>query len=247
MPRHMARVRGEHASVQSLHLQWLISVCISEPLRAYNRASEVSGTESGDGRPSMKGYVMFTFSIELPESITVAVGDTGLNTVVPVKDIVTANPDMARFAALAGFMGALNNISRGKDANDKALSDDAWSAMRGKKVAVWLGGTWGATGRSDSAIKLAKDQFVFEAMARTNAAASAIEAKMKADVLAAFGKATPATFGAYLDAVALAKYPSDKELSDRAEYRESIESGLMDRARARKAESDVVLDLSDIL
>lgn len=182
-------------------------------------------------------------TLTLPTEIKVQVGKSANHTVVPVKDM---SPDVLRMALLNGFIGALNNISRGEDDKGKPLSDAAWAAKRDAKVKVWLAGSWASTERGDSSVRLMKEQYISEQVAKGRTV-SEVERTIKEAVKQAFGDKEAATFARFLDAVALAKEPNDAEA--RAKVRDAIEDGLFDRAQkaaAERAKTATKLDLTDI-
>jgi len=184
---------------------------------------------------------MFKVEIELPESIRVPLSDTGKFTTVPISDIAK-HPHVLRFAVLAGFEGALNNISRGKDESGKPNSDSTFAAMRDKRMKPWLDGadSWGSTERGESAYSAMREVWTDDYRARTNATAKEADAYIKAKVAERLPKDTKATFGAFLDATALDMVDA-KQAKDANEARgllESYLSGLIaarDEARAKAA------------
>jgi hypothetical protein len=171
------------------------------------------------------------------KDISCPVNDT-LSTAVPVVDIVTRHPEMLRFAALAGFMGKLGNVSKGglkaklgRDATDKDLA-----AARDKIVKdAWLNGTWNLSGSGprDSITADMRNLYVSERVAAGQSVAD-VETAIRGAVTAAFGKDEKATFARFLDAVATLKVKADESL-DFQTVRDEIEAGLMERVRADKA------------
>jgi len=199
---------------------------------------------------------MFKVTIELPATITVPLGDTGKSTEVPVKQIAE-RPEMLRFAAIAGFMGALANISRGKDEEGKPLSDAVWATARQKKVDTWLQGDWaGKAGGGERATTALKEAFVDERKANTGATTAQIERSIKATVAEVFGKDEAATFGRFMDALAVqmarrnsgnSKLPADDDAV--GTLRSKIEAKyrrLADEAAAKRAAAKEAIDVSDI-
>lgn len=181
-------------------------------------------------------------TLTLPTEIKVQVGKSANHTLVPIKDM---SVDVLRMACLNGFIGALNNISRGEDDKGKTLSDAAWAAKRDAKVKVWLSGSWASTERGDSSTRLMREQYISEQVANGRTV-SEVERTIKDAVKQAFGDKEAATFARFLDAVALAKEPDE---SKRAEVRQAIEDGLFDRAQkaaAERAKTAVKLDLTNI-
>lgn len=202
-----------------------------------------------------KGNPMFKVTIELPESVTVALGDTGKETKVDVKAIAQAHPDVIRFAVINGFMGALANVSRGKDDDGKANSDAVWATMRQKRADVWMSGEWaGKGGGGERASAALKEAFVAERVA-AGATTAQIDKAIKAEVKEAFGDKEPATFARFLDALAIRLHKRDfgadaaKHPEQVSEYRERIEAKYRklaeDAAKARAKAKDA-LDLSSL-
>lgn len=202
---------------------------------------------------------MQTVSIQLPESIRVPLGDTGKSTEVRVADIAKQHPDLIRNAALQGFIGALNNISRGKDEQGKALSDDVWATARQKKVDVWMQGDWaGKSGGGDRATTQLKEAYVDERKEATGATTAAVERQIKDTVANVLGKDTSATFANFMSAVALvvarrdnAGADENSEAFERAvdETRARFEAKyqkLADDAAARRAKAKAGLDVADL-
>jgi len=200
---------------------------------------------------------MFKFQIELPESLEVATGDTGKSVKLDVKALAAAHPEIIRFAAMNGFIGALNNISRGKDDNGAANSDDVWHAQRNKKVDTWMRGEWAArSGGGERASAALKEAFVDERKALTNATTAQIERSIKDTVQQVFGKDESATFSKFMDAVALLmarrEANDDKLAADHklvSEKREAIEAKyrkLADEAAARRAKASAAIDVTSI-
>jgi hypothetical protein len=138
-----------------------------------------------------------TFTITL-EDFTVALGDTGLVTKVEVSKF----PESAiKFAAMNGFISALNNISRGKDDNGKANSDDVWASARAKRCLPWVDGNWGSVTRESNVAPL-KEAYIDETRERTKQSVADVEKDMTKLVRDTFGEKEKATFGRFLDALA---------------------------------------------
>lgn len=189
---------------------------------------------------------MFTISIEVPESFEVAVGDTGQNTKVDLKAILSQHPIVARYAILNGMIGALNNVSRGKNDETQAPNSDAvWAAMRDKRAAVWLTGEWsGKGGGGDRATTQLRDAFIAERMA-AGATLKQADDSIKALVKATYGDKEPATFSRFMDALAL--MISKRDQIDEQDARTQIESKyrrLAEDAAAARAKASSVMDLS---
>lgn len=184
---------------------------------------------------------MPTFTLELPSEIKVQVGKTKHFTVVPIGQM---SLEVLQIATVNGFMGKLNDISMPKDDNGKPLGEDAWTAMRDKRVKVWLGGTWAATERGDSSMTMMKAQYITEQVAKGRTV-NDVEKTIKSYVKDAFGPKESATFGRFLDAIAVAKHPKDADAQ--AEFRTQIENDLWERTQeARRTATETKLDLSDI-
>jgi hypothetical protein len=195
-----------------------------------------------------------TISIELPTDVKVALGDTGRETLIPVSAIAKAHPQVIRFAVLNGLIGAVNNVSRGKDENGKENSDDVWASMRDKRVAVWMTGDWaGKGGGGERASAALKEAFIAERLA-AGATMRQIEAAIKAAVKDAFGEKEPATFSRFMDALALTLSARDNggkpaKAEDVAAMRDRIEAkykGLAEEAAKQRANVKAGLDLSAI-
>ena len=142
------------------------------------------------------------FAIELTTTaFRLPVGDTGK---VTELDIAKMPSEVLAMALVNGFMGALNNISRGKDEDNKPNSDDVWASMRQKKVDAWLKGEWSQkAGGGERAMTALKEAFIDERKLATGATSAAIEKSIKQTVKDRFGDKEPATFGRFLDAMAL--------------------------------------------
>lgn len=177
---------------------------------------------------------MAKYSIELPNEIKVPVSDTGLFTVVPVKEIATNHPDVIRFAALAGFMGALNNISRGKDEKTgRPNSDDTFAATRDKRVKPWLAGSWASTERAESQFTQWREVYIADCVT-AGMTVSAAESAIKAKVAERLGKDTKATFANFIEASAI-EYAEGGEM-DRDQAREALENYYASEAERRAKE-----------
>lgn len=202
-----------------------------------------------------KGKAMFTVSFEVLESIKVAVGDTGLETVVDIKAIA-AHPDLLRFALLAGFIGSLNNISRGKhEDTDKPNSDVVWAGMRDKRVKAWLAGEWSQRAGGERATTALKEAYIDDLRASSGATLAQVERGIKDLVSEMFGKDEPATFSRFMDALALTMARRDHGDDDGAvqeatvAYRERIEAkyaGLAEAAKTKRAGAAAKLDVTGI-
>lgn len=189
---------------------------------------------------------MFKVEIELPESIRVPLSDTGKSTTVPIADIAK-HPHVLRFAVIAGFEGALNNISRGKDEKGKPNTDAAFAAMREKRMKPWLDGadSWGSTERGESQYTAMREVWVDDFRARTKATDKEATAFIRAKVEQRLGKDTKATFGAFLDATALDLVDA-KQAKTADEARSMLEShlsGLIEKRDAERAKVEAKLDV----
>lgn len=198
---------------------------------------------------------MFNVSIELPETVAVATGETGKSVTIDIQAIAKAHPQLLRFAVVNGFLGAMNNVSRGKDEAGAANSDAVWHSLREKRAAVWMSGEWaGKGGGGERATTGLKDAFVAERMA-AGATSAQVEASIKGAVKQAFGDKEPATFSRFMDALALTLAqrdhsgkgkPTDETVAD---YRSRIEAKyrkLADEAAAARAQAKAGLDLTAI-
>ena len=184
---------------------------------------------------------MFQVTIELPESITVSVGATGKSTTVPVKDIALSHPDVIRLAAIAGFTGALNNISRGKDDNDRPNTDDVFVAMREKRVKPWLQGSWGSTERAPRNTSLWRDVYESDCVAVGMTLAQAIAA-LANKVAERLGKDSKATFDNYIEALAIEAEDESKGKTSRDDARSALEAYYADEAGKRAEAAAKVQD-----
>ena len=193
---------------------------------------------------------MTKVTIDLPESIKVALGDTGKFTTVAVGDIAKSHPDVIKFAALAGFMGAINNVSRGKDDNGKANSDNVWAAMRDKRCAPWLTGTWATVERGESQYSGMREAFLAECIAKLGMTSKQVDALIKEKVLERLGKDSAATFSNYLEATAL-EYVEAGQFTDKEAARDALESyygEAAEKAAAARAkvQAKVVVPMLDL-
>lgn len=189
---------------------------------------------------------MFKVTIELPESIRVPLSDTGKFTLVDIAAIAK-HPRVIRFAALAGFEGALANISRGKDDKGKPNSDATFAASREKRMKPWLEGadSWGSTERGESQFTAMREVWVDDYRARAKATPKEADAFIRSKVESRLGKDTKATFGAFLDATAL-DIVDAKEAKDATEARTMLEahlSGLVEARDKARAEVEAKLDV----
>lgn len=198
---------------------------------------------------------MFKFEVELPESIKVAVGDTGLETVVDVKAVAAASAEVIRFACLAGFIGSLNNISRGKQEDGgKPNSDAVWAAMRDKRVKAWVAGDWSQRAGGERATTALKEAYIDDIRQAKGATIAQVERGIKDLVADTYGKDEPATFSRFMDALALTLARRDaggvgETAESIADYRAKIEAkyqGLADAAKAKRAEVSAKLDVTGI-
>jgi hypothetical protein len=213
-------------------------VCCSHRNEA-NRVGRQPGT--------MKGNVMFTVSIELPESVKVAVGDTGAETLVDIKAIAAAHPQVLRFAVLNGFIGALNNVSRGKNDDSAANSDAVWASLRDKRAAVWMQGDWaGKGGGGERQSAALRDAYVAERLAAGMTSAQ-VDKSIKDAVKATFGDKEPATFSRFMDAVATGIGKRDGlDEAGVADVRQRIEAKyrkLADDAAKARAKASAAVDV----
>jgi len=189
---------------------------------------------------------MVKVTIELPDSIRVPLSDTGKFTTVPVADIAK-HPHQIRFAAIAGFEGALANISRGKDDKGKPNSDATFAATREKRMKPWIEGadSWGSTERGESAYTAMREVWVDDYRTRAKATLKEADAFIRAKVESRLGKDTKATFGAFLDATAL-DIVDAKQAKTADEARTMLEahlSGLVEARDKARAEVEAKLDV----
>lgn len=190
---------------------------------------------------------MVTFTITLPDTIKVARGkDTGNFDLVPIKDFPEST---IKFAAIAGFEGALGNIAEPKDENGRKLGDDAWASMRAKRMKPWLEGTaWASrTREGGNETKEVKEAFLahFAAQAKLPSM-NAAETRLKALVKKALGDDAPANVDNMFRAIATAKGMTGDELEAYVDGRwEHYESEV---AKRRAKAKDLVdeLDFSAI-
>ncbi len=175
---------------------------------------------------------MVTFTVELPDTVSVELGkDSGIFTVVPVKDFPEST---IRFAVINGFQGALNNISRGTDDDGKANSDDAWLALRTKRMTPWFeGSAWASTTRENVSSGV-KDAFMADFMDKTGLDSKRADVYLKAKVVSAFGKDAKATLGNILESIALEKEKA--KALPKGMSRESYVDGLYEQYRKAAAE-----------
>lgn len=187
-----------------------------------------------------------TITITLPETITVPVGKTGLSTKLNIKDL---NESVIAMAVINGFTSAINDVSRGKDDSDKPNSDDVWAAMRDKRCAAWLAGTWthSKQGAGASIIGRMKEAYVSEQSIAHNVSATVIRKKIKQTVADVFGADEPATFNRFLDAIATLYAKANKLDFDDVRYKlEAKYTKLAIEAAAQSEQLSDSLDLSAI-
>lgn len=187
---------------------------------------------------------MAQFSITLPGSITVQLGDTGKTTLVPIG---TFPASTIQFAVLQGFMGALNNISRGKDENDRPNSDDVWLAAREKRMNAWRDGTaWGSTTRESNVAPL-RQAYIDETRARTKQTVAEVEKDMAALIKSTLGEKEKATWANFLDALATAIGKERKmPVEEVKEKLEAKYAKMADEARKDREGVSAKLDVSMI-
>lgn len=201
----------------------------------------------------------FTASVELPAVLkvpTYGADKTVLfETTVDLQAIMAANPVMLRFAALAGFIGALNDVSRGKDDKTGAANSDAvFESMRAKRAAVWLTGVWSSKGGGgERALTAVREAYVDDVRAKTGASVREVEANIKATVASAFGDKEPATFAKFIEAMGLALAKNehgDKATAEQVgEAREAFEAhyqALADQAAKARAAAGAKVDLTSL-
>jgi len=195
---------------------------------------------------SNKGH--FTLTVELPREISVALGKGSTRTNDLRLDELDAK--VIRFACIAGFEGALGNISKASlitDDNPKP-SDDDWFAAREKRMKPWKDGTgWKATGegsRGDSVLSAIREQYIAETMADRAMTRAQVEREIKDVVANQFGKDEKATFDKFMLAVAHMTLPEGTPEEVTTEY-EEIEAALKERAEeARIAREEAAKKLS---
>jgi hypothetical protein len=186
------------------------------------------------------------------KDIAVPVNDAGLKNDVPVVDIVTAHPEMLRFAALAGFMGKLGNVSKGglkAKLNREATDKDLFEARAKIIKDAWLAGSWNLSGSGprDSIVGEMRDAYIAKQVALGRTVKQA-ESAIRDTVTAAFGKDEKATFPRFLDAVATIKAKTD-ESADYETVRKAIEASAMEAVeaeRVRAAEAAKGLEAIDV-
>jgi len=188
-----------------------------------------------------------TITIEIPETLRVSLGDTGLFNEIPVG---TYSDAVLRFGLINGFVKGLNDVSRGEDDDGKALTDEAWLAKRAKRMTAWNDGQWalrGAGERGDSNLRHLKEHYFFECLTIRGLSASKTEAEIKAKVKEQLGDEAKATFDNFMLAIATEVGGTKDEIE--ANYK-AIEAGLQERADKAKAEREKTaakLDIGSIL
>ena len=171
-------------------------------------------------------------------------GETGLANEVPIKDFPEST---IRFAVIAGFEGALGNISRGKDENDRPNSNDVWHALRQKRMNAWFKGESWAGFERESVWGPMKEAFVDERREALGCSASDVEKSIKATVQEVMGKEAKATFPNFLEC--LAKMIAKRDGTDAADVRQKLEDkyqGLADKAAKARTAAASKLDLTNI-
>lgn len=191
---------------------------------------------------------MATRTIELPAAVTVETGKTGQAVKLKLADVPE---NVLAMAVINGFTSALNDVSRGKDENDKPNSDAVWHSMREKRADPWLAGEWSFSrqGAGAGIVTRMKEAYVMEQSQLHNVAPSVIASKIKETVQAVFGKEESATFPRFLDAIATQYVKANKgaELDD---IRQKLETKYRDAAiamNAEREEASKTLDLSQIV
>jgi hypothetical protein len=191
-----------------------------------------------------------TVTIEIPSTLRVSLGDTGLINEIPVGDYSDA---VLRFALINGFIKAVNDVSRGEDDDGKALTDEAWQAKRDKRMAAWRDGQWAARGageRGDSNLRHLKEHYYFECLTLRGMTTSKVDAEIKAKVKEILGDEAKATFDNFMLAVATELVEDRKDKDAIEANHKAIESGLQERADKAKAEREKTaakLDIGSIL
>jgi len=190
---------------------------------------------------------MFKIEIELPETTQVKLGDTGLLTIVDLKAIALAHPQVIRFMVIGGAHGALNNISRGTDESGKPNTDAVWASAREKRMLPWHQGTWTATEREESLIGQMRDQYIAERVIAGKTPAQ-VEKDIRAAVTRHYGKDEKATFARFLDAAARDKTGASSDAAC-ADERKAIYDNLLARTQAaiaERAKASAKIDTSSI-
>lgn len=186
------------------------------------------------------------FTIVLPSVITVPLGKTGLSTKLTLAEL---NESVIAMAVINGFTSAINDVSRGKDESDKPNSDDVWLAMRDKRCAAWLAGTWTHTkqGGGSNMTSRMKEAYVTEQSIAHNVSPTVIRKKIKQTVADVFGADEPATFNRFLEAIATVYAKANK--LDMTDVRNKLEDKYIKlalEAAKQSAELTDSLDLSNI-
>lgn len=191
---------------------------------------------------------MATFTLEVANTvIRVPLADSGKVTVIDLKDI---SPEVLAIGLVNGFVKAIGDISRGRDENDKPLTDDAWLAMRQKRVDTWLAGSWASNrqGGGSRLVTVMAEAYDAEQAAWFNVSPSVIAAKRKETVKDVLGKDAANTFSNFLDAIAT-KQAKAKGAEPFDTIRDALEKVWTEKAlalSAERAKATPDIDLSDI-
>lgn len=173
---------------------------------------------------------------------------SNVGTVIPLRDIFTAHPELIRFAVYHGMFGKLGNVSKGGLSKqlDRPATDADLKTARDKIVANWLNGDWNAnrTGPRDSMIGDMREAFIVKQVSNGKTPKEA-DAMIRAAVTQAFGKDEKATFPKFLEAIATIKCKGDdklkyddvlKEVTDAAE-------SAAQKLRAERSESVAAIEI----
>jgi hypothetical protein len=170
---------------------------------------------------------MFKVTIELPESVACEqMGDNGallFKTTVDLKAIAAAHPDVLRYAVINGFIGALNNVSRGKDDNGRPNTDAVFESLRAKRAAVWMTGQWAGKGGGGQRVSTPLREALFDerrdSFGETRAAA---ERHLADTVKSVLGDKEAASFDNYC--LAVGTLIAKEDAGDKAPEQAAIEA-----------------------
>lgn len=190
-------------------------------------------------------------SFNLPDTITVLAGrESGDKVVVETKRLAAHAEALFPAMMTAAIKVILTNAYNGPGA--KAHQSEKKIAMD-KKLASWYRGEFNVVNRGDSATTALREAYIDDVRSKTNASARDVEASIKATVTAAFGSNESASFGRFMDAMALllareahGKDATPEQIGESREAFEAHYQALADEAAKRRGDAAAKIDLTAI-
>lgn len=183
---------------------------------------------------------MTKLTIDLPTTIKVALGkDSGQYLAIETKRL-PANVVEAIFTA--GAKVILTNCFNGEGKDAKF---DERKAKATKKLDAWYRGEFNITSHGDSFMKLMREAYIDDVRAKTGGSVSDVEQSIKATVKAHFGEKESATFGRFLDALAIdLSKAADMSVDEARDALEAKYQALADEAAKKRSAVEAKLDVS---